>query len=89
MKGPALLRAPFCVRIRTSRRAWHRMTYNFCFFNVNTFFVLKFLMQSYGVIEQETTKSPFFVSVICGGDTISATDSEHLDITVAKKRKPR
>ena len=62
---------------------------HFCYFNVNTFFVLKFLMQSYGVIEQETTKSPFFVSVICGGDTISATDSEHLDITVAKKRKPR
>ena len=42
-------------------------------------------MQSYGVMEQETTKSLFFVSVTCGGDTISATDSEHFDITVAKK----
>jgi len=30
-----------------------------------------------------------FVSVTCGGYTISATDSEHFDITVAKKRKPR
>ena len=46
-------------------------------------------MQSYGVMEQETTKSPFFVPVTCGGDTISATDSEHFDITVAKKNGSR
>ena len=41
-------------------------------------------MQSYDVLEQETTKSLFFASVICGGYMISATDKAHLAITVAE-----
>lgn len=43
-------------------------------------------MQSYDVLEQETAKSLFFVSVICGGYMISATDKAHFAITVAETR---
>ena len=43
-------------------------------------------MQSYDVLEQETTKSLFFASVICGGYMISATDKAHFAITVAETR---
>ena len=48
------------------------------FLIVNTFVIIKFLMQSYDVLEQETTYSLFFVMVICGGYMISVTNKRHL-----------
>jgi hypothetical protein len=57
------------------------ITFNFSI--VNTFVVLKFLMQSYDALEQETTKSQFFVTVICGGYMLFVTNKLPFAITVA------
>jgi len=57
------------------------ITFNFLI--VNTFVVLKFLMQSYDALEQETTKSQFFVTVICGGNILFVTNKPPFAITVA------
>jgi hypothetical protein len=46
-------------------------------------------MQSYDVLEQETTKSLFFASVTCGGYMIFATDKVHFAITVAETSMSR
>ena len=53
------------------------------FLIVNTFVVLKFLMQSYDALGQETTKSQFFVTVICGGYMLFVTNKLPFAITVA------
>ena len=60
------------------------ITFNFLI--VNTFVVLKFLMQSYDALEQKTTKSQFFVTVICGGYMTFVTDKPSFAITVAATR---
>jgi hypothetical protein len=57
------------------------ITFNFLI--VNTFVVLKFLMQSYDALEQETTKSQFFVTAICGGYMLFVTNKLPFAITVA------
>jgi hypothetical protein len=57
------------------------ITFNFLI--VNTFVVLKFLMQSYDALGQETTKSQFFVTVICGGYMLFVTNKLPFAITVA------
>ena len=57
------------------------ITFNFLI--VNTFVVLKFLMQSYDALEQETTKSRFFDTVICGGYMLFVTNKPPFAITVA------
>jgi hypothetical protein len=61
------------------------ITFNFLI--VNTFVVLKFLMQSYDALAQETTKSQFFVTVICGGYMLFVTNKLPFAITVAATRK--
>jgi hypothetical protein len=63
------------------------ITFNFLI--VNTFVVLKFLMQSYDALEQETTKSRFFDTVICGGYMLFVTNKPPFAITVAATAQTR
>ena len=45
-------------------------------------------MQSYDALEQETTKSQFFVTVICGGYMLFVTNKQPFAITVAATTVP-